>query len=35
MYILNTDGKYVSVTVTTLDSALTEQIAAKIISTAA
>ena len=35
MYIPNTDGKYVSVTVTTLDSALTEQIAAKIIATAA
>ena len=35
MYIPNTDGKYVSVTVTTLDSALTEQIAAKIITTAA
>ena len=35
MYIPNADGKYVSVTVTTLDSALTEQIAAKIIATAA
>ncbi len=35
MYIPNADGKYVSITVTTLDSALTEQIAAKIIATAA
>ncbi len=35
MYIPNADGKYVSITVTTLDSALTEQIAAKIITTAA
>ena len=35
MYIPNADGKYASVTVTTLDSALTEQIAAKIIATAA
>ena len=35
MYIPNTDGKYVSVTVTTLDAALTEQIADTIIATAA
>ena len=35
MYIPNTDGKYVSVTVTTLDAALTERIADTIIATAA
>ena len=35
MYIPNTDGKYVSVTVTTLDAALTERIAGIIIATAA
>ena len=35
MYIPNTDGKYVSVTVTTLDTALTGQIVSKIIATAA
>ena len=35
MYIPNADGKYVSITITTLDSALTDQIAAKIITTAA
>ena len=34
MYIPNTDGKYVSVTVTTLDAALTGQIADTIIATA-
>ena len=35
MYIPNTDGKYVSITVTTLDAALTERIADTIIATAA
>ena len=35
MYIPNADGKYVSVTVTTLDAALTERIADTIIATAA
>ena len=35
MYVPNTDGKYVSVTVTTLDAALTERIADTIIATAA
>ena len=35
MYILVADGKYASVTVTTLDAALTEQIADTIIATAA
>jgi len=34
MYIPNADGKYVSVTVTTLDAALTERIADTIIATA-
>ena len=35
MYIPNADGKYVSITVTTLDAALTERIADTIIATAA
>ena len=35
MYVPNTDGKYASVTVTTLDAALTERIADTIIATAA
>jgi len=35
MYIPNADGKYASVTVTTLDAALTERIAGIIIATAA
>ena len=35
MYIPNADGKYVSITITTLDTALTGQIVSKIIATAA
>ena len=35
MYVPNAKGEYVSITITTLDSALTDQIAAKIITTAA
>ena len=35
MYVPNTEGKYASVTITTLDSALTDQIVEKIITTAA
>lgn len=35
MYVPNADGKYVSVTVTTLDAALTEQVANTIIATVA
>ena len=34
MYVPNTEGKYASVTVTTLDAALTGQIADTIIATA-